>query len=218
MQFISWTPRIESLVSCIAVVLLAGCASITGSTNQSVSVQTRLQTGKEVVGSACELANNKGKWFVTTPGSVPIHRSNDDLQVICNKDGMDAGRAAVVSDTKGAMFGNILFGGGIGAIIDHSNGSAYEYPGYIQVIMGAFSRLEQPKAQDSGAVSAAGQAKTQPADVPASQESPTNALQPPQKTKLSKEQRLVELKVLFEKGLVSNEAFLDQQRMILAND
>ena len=34
------------------------------------------------------------------------------------------------------MFGNILFGGGIGAIIDHNKGTAYSYPDWIRVIMG----------------------------------------------------------------------------------
>ena len=34
------------------------------------------------------------------------------------------------------MFGNIIFGGGVGAIIDHNNGSAYEYPALIKIFMG----------------------------------------------------------------------------------
>ena len=129
----------------------SGCASITGTTNQSVSVQTREQNGVEVTGASCELTNNKGKWFVTTPGSVMIHRSNDDMQVLCSKTGYDPGRAAVVSETKGSMVGNILLGGGIGAIVDHNNGSAYEYPNFIQILMGAFTKVEAPKAPSQSA-------------------------------------------------------------------
>ena len=34
------------------------------------------------------------------------------------------------------MFGNILLGGGIGAIVDHSNGSAYNYPDWMKLVMG----------------------------------------------------------------------------------
>ena len=34
------------------------------------------------------------------------------------------------------MFGNILIGGGIGAIIDHSNGSAYNYPEWMRIVLG----------------------------------------------------------------------------------
>lgn len=151
----------------LAVVVIAGltsgCASITGTPNQSVSVQTREQSGGEVTGAACELTNNKGKWFVTTPGSVMIHRSNDDMQVLCTKAGVGPGRASVVSETKGSMFGNILFGGAIGALIDHDNGSAYEYPTFIQILMGAFSKIEPPKTSD------------QPAQGPATTSAATSA-------------------------------------------
>ena len=85
----------------------------------------------------------------TTLTRAGIHRSNKDLQVLCNKNGFEPGRAAVVSDTKGAMFGNIILGGGIGAIIDHNNGSAYEYPTVIDILMGSFTKIETPKNQSS---------------------------------------------------------------------
>ena len=135
--------RLVFLITLIS--LLSACASVTGTTGQSVSVQTRLQNGKELKDAACDLTNSKGVWYVTTPGSVAIRRSNDDMQVTCKKDGYDSGRASVVSDTKGSMFGNILLGGGIGAIVDHSNGSAYEYPTLIQVIMGTDTHIASPK-------------------------------------------------------------------------
>ncbi len=135
--------------------LFTGCASITGTTGQSVSVQTK-KGDEQVSGANCELANSKGKWFVTTPGSVPIGRSNDDLQVTCKKDGMDQGVVNVVPDTKGSMFGNILFGGGIGAIIDHNTGAAYEYPTLITVLMGEISTVKTEKvAYDAGSVKSA---------------------------------------------------------------
>ncbi len=119
-----------SLVVCVLALsfITSGCASITGTPNQSVSLQTREQTGEAVIGASCEITNDVGKWYVITPGSVGVHKSNKDLQVSCTKSGFEPGRAAVVSETKGAMFGNILFGGGIGAIIDHNSGAAYEYP------------------------------------------------------------------------------------------
>lgn len=75
---------------------LSACASVTGSPNQSVSVQARASNGKEVKEAACDLINKRGTWFITTPGTVQIHRSNDDLQVTCRKEGFDNGRASVV--------------------------------------------------------------------------------------------------------------------------
>jgi predicted secreted protein len=127
--------------------LTSGCASITGTTIQSVSVQTVDAAGKEVTGGACELNNKKGKWFITTPGTTTITRSNDDLMVLCKKETYEPGMASVVSAIKGSMFGNILFGGGIGAIIDHNNGSAYEYPATFQVQMGSNKAIDMTKPE-----------------------------------------------------------------------
>jgi hypothetical protein len=45
------------------------------------------------------------------------------------------------------MFGNIIFGGGIGALVDHNSGAAYEYPSLIQILMGKTTRVEPPKME-----------------------------------------------------------------------
>jgi hypothetical protein len=34
------------------------------------------------------------------------------------------------------MWGNIIFGGGVGAIIDHNKGTGYDYPDQLPVKMG----------------------------------------------------------------------------------
>lgn len=108
--------------------LLSGCASITGGTNQTLSVETPNHEG-----ATCSLKNNKGEWFIPqTPGSVVVHRSFEDLFVTCRK-GNKTGESAVKSKTKGMTFGNVLLGGGIGAAIDCSSGAAYDYPNKISV-------------------------------------------------------------------------------------
>src|ERR1700722_11551872 len=93
--------------------LATGCASIVAGSNQSVSVEAR-QKGAPVVAASCKLTNDKGAWFVTTPGSVTVHRSYDDLAIRCEKDGMDPGLITAKSSTKALAFGNILLGGIIG--------------------------------------------------------------------------------------------------------
>ena len=127
-----------SAIAILALSILAtGCSTITGSgTSQSMSVQTYLADGQDVEGVKCEMNNDEGTWFVLTPGSAFVHRSNKDLQVVCKKPGVDVGTASIVSRTKGNMFGNLILGGGIGAIIDHNNGSAYEYPSLVKIFMG----------------------------------------------------------------------------------
>jgi len=126
-------------------ILIMGCASITGSTSQNISITSK-DKDKQISAVACELSNSKGKWFISTPGSLQIGRSNDELMIICKKEGFDTGMASVESDTKAGMIGNIIFGGGIGAIIDHNTGAAYEYPNSVEVLMGMQTKITIPKA------------------------------------------------------------------------
>ena len=107
-----------------AALLLTGCASVVNGHNQSVSVTTKSK-GDEVSGAKCSLSNDKGVWYVTTPGSVAVHRSYGELTVNCALTGLLNGIAAAKSSTTAAVFGNILVGGVIGAGIDVATGAAY---------------------------------------------------------------------------------------------
>lgn len=111
-----------------SLIILTGCASIVDGSNQPLSVIT-----PGCKGASCEVSNDKGRWFVQeTPGSVTVHRSYNDLIVKCTKD-QTVNVATVPSKTKGMAFGNILFGGIIGAGVDASTGAAYDYPTEINV-------------------------------------------------------------------------------------
>lgn len=118
-----------------ALLGLTGCASIVNGTNQVVSVQTMSPTG-DVGGATCKLQNEKGVYYVTTPGTVTVHRAYGDMNVACEKAGFTPGLAKFKSSTKGMMAGNILFGGVIGAGVDAASGAAYDYPTLLQVMMG----------------------------------------------------------------------------------
>lgn len=199
--------------------IATGCASVTGSPNQSISIQTREQAGIEVAGASCELTNDEGKWFVTTPGSVSIHRSNKDLQVSCKKSGFEPGRAAVVSDTKGAMFGNIILGGGIGAIIDHNNGSAYEYPTVIDILMGSFTKIESPKNRSSQQ-SNPQQTQTKTASktqLAASDTSANTASVAPSLASDTTPQKLRDLQALRKDDVITEDEFQKKKQQLLEN-
>lgn len=122
--------------ACIAAasIALTGCASIVSGTNQVVSVETRLPGGK-LDGASCKLQNDKGVYYVTTPGTVTVHRAYGDINVTCEKAGMAPGLASFKSSTKAMMAGNILFGGVIGVGIDAASGAAYDYPALLQIMM-----------------------------------------------------------------------------------
>lgn len=136
------------LIFVSGVTTLCGCASIVSGSNQSLSVETRAEAGS-FSGANCRLFNNKGTWFVTSPGSTTVNRSFEDLSVQCEKDGFEPGLLTVKSTTKGMAFGNILFGGIIGAGVDISTGAAYDYPPLITVIMGKSGTAGNPETQAS---------------------------------------------------------------------
>lgn len=105
-----------------SVIFLSGCSTITTGQNQPISIDTHPHSGAK-----CVLRNDKGSWYITTPGSVVVTRSYSDLLITCTKDNM-AGSTTIKSSTKGMAFGNILLGGLIGAAVDMSTGAAYDYP------------------------------------------------------------------------------------------
>lgn len=136
--------------------LSTGCASIVSGSNQSVSVETK-QKGTQISNANCKLSNDKGTWFVTTPGSVTVNRSFGDMAVRCEKPGMEPGLLTAKSSTKAMAFGNILFGGAIGAGVDMATGAAYDYPSLFTVEMpetAAFAPAEPPAAPEPRAEAA----------------------------------------------------------------
>jgi hypothetical protein len=130
-------------------VLGSGCASIVTGHNQSVSVETRSKQGEPVASANCKLTNDKGSWFVTSPGSVSVRRSYEDLLVNCEKPSQDPGLANVKSSTKAMAFGNIIFGGVIGAGVDIASGAAYDYPTLITVLMGEKITVDAPPVDNA---------------------------------------------------------------------
>ncbi len=134
---------------------------------QPVTLTTKAVDGQSVDKTKCTLKNDKGSWEGTSPGVVSVHRSAEDLMVECKKDGYADGLLRAISRAAGGMWGNIIFvfGGGVGAIIDHSRGTGYNYPNDLPVKMGesvVVDRRTEGQAQ---------QAAAQPSPQPAGQQS-----------------------------------------------
>lgn len=146
----------SSLVFLIAA-SLTGCATITKDANQSVQIETYSKDNKPISGAKCIAQNERGQWTTSAPGAVSVHRSGENLMVNCEKEGEEPGKGTVISRANGGMFGNIVFGGGIGAIIDHNKGTAYTYPSWIRIIMGEnliFDRKDEVENQPMAGVPA----------------------------------------------------------------
>jgi hypothetical protein len=132
----------KSIAVAIALCSLTGCADILDGTSQKLSVQTKSLT-QDVAGAECQLSNNKGTWLVTTPGAVTVHRSYDAINVACTAPGYLPHAGTADSATKDLAWGNLLFGGLIGAAVDSGTGAAYDYPSLIVIRMQPIPQANQ---------------------------------------------------------------------------
>ena len=118
---------INKIFKIIFLFFLTGCASITESKNQSMSVTTG-----DITGAMCTLSNSKGSYFVnSTPGTVSVRNACDPLAITCTKKGYVPSNPAagtVQDKAKSMAWGNIVFGGIIGIAVDRSNGAGCQYP------------------------------------------------------------------------------------------
>ncbi len=134
---VGWTLRAAAAAIALA---LQGCASIVGGSMQPISLQSTYN-GESVSGASCSLTNDKGTWFVSTPGSATVQRSIEDMLLKCTKAQLPAGEVSAKSLVRPLAFGNILFGGIIGGGVDHVTGAAYYYPELVTVEMGRSIRV-----------------------------------------------------------------------------
>jgi hypothetical protein len=122
---------------CIALGLLSaglsGCATIASGTTQNLTVVSE----KNISGARCELSDKKGgKWYVpSTPATVTVRKGDGPMSVICKKEGYNDTIIMVEEELAGAVFGNIIAGGGIGILVDSVSGAAQHYPDKVTVWM-----------------------------------------------------------------------------------
>lgn len=138
--------NLKTFLGMASLLAVTGCASIVGEKMQPVSVTT-VRDNKEVAGVGCTLMNDSGKWFVTTPGSALVHKSTGDLAVDCGKGGNISGRETLVSKSNGAVWGNIIAGGGIGYIVDRNTGAGFNYPASVTVELRQIGEAALPEVK-----------------------------------------------------------------------
>jgi hypothetical protein len=126
--------RTFSLV--LASVAFTGCASVVNDVTHPMKVETKNSEGALVAGADCKLTNDYGVFQVKSGETVQVRRSSKDLEILCKDPTNPDALAKAISRANGGMFGNIILGGGIGAIIDHNKGTAYTYPLWVQLEFG----------------------------------------------------------------------------------
>lgn len=115
----------------MASTLLGGCATLTTSASQTVTLTT------EPPGAACTFKREGEVIGIVnpTPGSLSVKKSHADIDVNCVKEGFLDAVGRVGSKFQAMTFGNILFGGIIGIVVDAASGATAEYEANVAIRM-----------------------------------------------------------------------------------
>lgn len=111
-------------------ILLAGCATITKGTTQTVAVDT-----PGVPGATCTIQTQSGPRGLVTPGSVVLDKGSAALPIQCTKECYSLGVSMIPSNAESMAAGNILLGGVIGLGVDAASGAINKYPDLVTVAM-----------------------------------------------------------------------------------
>ena len=119
--------------ACIALLLfLGGCATIISGKNQEIQISSTPAQAQVKV----ERVSGGGlvsAWQGTTPATASLARKYEYLLTV-SLEGYHPVEMSLESGSNGWVWGNLLFGGIIGLIIDFSNGAAKKInPGEIQI-------------------------------------------------------------------------------------
>src|SRR5262245_15272241 len=110
--------------------MLAGCATITKGTSQTVAVDT-----PGVPGATCTITTQNGPQIVTTPGTVVLSKGSTALPIQCTKECYSMGSSIIPSGTEAMAAGNVVFGGLLGLGVDAASGALNKYPDVVTVAM-----------------------------------------------------------------------------------
>jgi len=145
---------LQKIAMAIACLSMVGCASVVNDSTHPIKVETKNEANVLIPHAECKLTNDYGSFSVKSGETVQVRRSSKDLDIVCKQTDNPDATARAISRANGGMFGNIILGGGIGAIIDHNKGTAYTYPTWVQLVFGkslVFDRTAEKEGQPTPA-------------------------------------------------------------------
>ncbi|HEU5047178.1 MAG TPA: PEGA domain-containing protein [Rickettsiales bacterium] len=113
------------------LLITAACSTIIEGKSQQLTINTN------PAGAKCTL-NRKDTVIGSvdsTPGSVNIEKTKNDIKVICNKEGYQETTYLNHSGIAGATFGNIALGGLIGWGVDSATGADNKYDSPMNITL-----------------------------------------------------------------------------------
>jgi hypothetical protein len=117
--------------------MAAGCATVTGTADQSIQIRTVDAADRPVAGLRCHASNAMADYYGSSPMiDLRVRRSSSDLLIECKGHGMVARGTAVSRGSAAALAATILPGGTAMLMIDYISGYSLAYPSWIQLRIG----------------------------------------------------------------------------------
>ena len=118
-----------------------GCATVTTDDHQSIVVTS------DPLGTTCRVREGGATVAVisATPATILVGKSRHDIGVDCDKPGYYPGAAGLEPHLQGWIFGNILYGGSLGVMVDAASGAMNEYPHWVKVLTKPLSSRTDPE-------------------------------------------------------------------------
>ncbi|NQW66224.1 MAG: hypothetical protein HQ455_03315 [Burkholderiales bacterium] len=113
------------------ICLLSGCASLVNDDSQEVSV--RLMCGPKTFTATCHLQNDKGRWTLSTPGTIRVVNDISNLEITCRSEYVPSFTVSAMPMPSLALLGNLFLGGVVGAAVDIYNNTGMKYPENIDI-------------------------------------------------------------------------------------
>lgn len=110
--------------------LLSACASIVSDNKSTTYLQT-----EPVEKARCELHGQDFTRVVFTPTSINLPSDAAPITVACKASGYRNTVHELDTKLDGWIFGNIIFGGIIGGVIDVARGAGQKYPPQITILL-----------------------------------------------------------------------------------
>lgn len=122
---------IRTIFLCALVLIFAGCASVSNSDMQTISV--RAMCGARELPATCTAENSQGRWTFVSARPVTVAKDIYALRLACKSIYLDRHVIQVPATLDTAMAGNLLIGGLVGAAVDLRTRRGVSYPQNIEI-------------------------------------------------------------------------------------
>ena len=126
------TSQILKLITAFGFIFsIAGCASVFNEDRQAVSV--RAMCGQRSMPATCVAENSRGRWTFQAPREILVPKDMYALRVTCKSVLLESLTVQAPATLQGAVAGNLMLGGVLGAAYDIGSGRGLVYPAAIDV-------------------------------------------------------------------------------------